>query len=30
LYDLKRLDKNRQLMAKQSTPVSGEVQDLFF
>ena len=30
LYDLKRLDKNRQLMAKQTTPVSGEVEDLFF
>ena len=30
LYDLKRLDKNRQLMAKNIAPVSGDVEDLFF
>ncbi len=30
LYDLKRLDKNRQLMAKNIAPVSGDVEALFF
>jgi malonyl-CoA decarboxylase len=30
MYDLKRLDKNRQLMAKNIAPVSGDVEDLFF
>jgi len=30
LYDLKRIDKNRQLMAKNIAPVSGDVEDLFF
>ena len=30
MYDLKRLDKNRQLMAKNIAPVSSDVEDLFF
>ena len=30
LYDLKRLDKHRQLLAKGEWPASSEVQDLFF
>ena len=30
LYDLKRIDKNRQLMAKNIAPVSSDVEDLFF
>ncbi len=30
LYDLKRLDKHRQLLAKGEWPASGDVQDLYF
>jgi malonyl-CoA decarboxylase len=30
LYDLKRIDKNRQLMTKNIAPVSGDVEELFF
>ncbi|MEO6018176.1 MAG: malonyl-CoA decarboxylase family protein, partial [Polaromonas sp.] len=30
LYDLRRLDKHRSLLAQGNVPVSGEVQDLFF
>jgi malonyl-CoA decarboxylase len=30
LYDLKRLDKHRELLAQGKVPVSPEVKDLFF
>jgi malonyl-CoA decarboxylase len=29
LYDLKRLDKHRALLAQGKVPVSGDVEDLF-
>jgi malonyl-CoA decarboxylase len=30
LYDLKRLDKNRQLLDKGTAPAAGDVQDMYF